>query len=174
MEHGRKQSMTQDEIRAFIANKTNEGLSLTAIQDALAAEGVKMRYMELRMLAAEIESVLQKKADEKAAAEVKPEEPQTQKNEPDTAAADPGTESAPASAAASAPAPGLRGQTSVTISPIQRPGYLACGTVTFGSGATAEWFLDQTGRLALDNATGQPDQEDIREFQLELRKVLGA
>ncbi len=163
--------MTQEEIKTFIADKTNEGLSLTAIQDALAAQGVKMRFMELRMLAAEIESVLLRKKEAEKPAEPAPAEKDTEKTE---AAENP----APADTAAAAPAepaaPGLRGQTSVTLSPIQRPGYLASGTVTFGSGATAEWFLDQTGRLALDNANGQPDQEDIREFQLELRKALGA
>ncbi len=162
--------MTQEEIKTFIADKTNEGLSLTAIQDALAAQGVKMRFMELRMLAAEIESVLLRKKETEKPAEAATAEKDTKKTEPaDTPA--------PAESAAPAPegaAPGLRGKTSVTLSPIQRPGYLASGTVTFGSGATAEWFLDQTGRLALDNASGQPDQEDIREFQLELRKALGA
>ena len=40
--------MTQEEIKQFIADKTAEGLSLTAIQDALSAQGVKIRFMELR------------------------------------------------------------------------------------------------------------------------------
>ncbi len=162
--------MTQDEIKRFIADKTNDGLTLTAIQDALAEQGVKLRFMELRMLAAEIESVLQKKAEDKAPAPVPEKNTETEKES--TAVQD---EAAPAAEPeTTAQTPGLRGQTTVTLSPIQRPGYAASGTVTFGSGATAEWFLDQTGRLALDNANGQPDQQDIREFQMELRKVFGA
>ena len=60
--------MTQEEIKQFIADKTAEGMSLTAIQDALSAQGVKIRFMELRLLAAEIESVLAMKEAEKAAA----------------------------------------------------------------------------------------------------------
>ena len=153
--------MTQEEIKQFIADKTAEGMSLTAIQDALSAQGVKIRFMELRLLAAEIESVLAKKDAEKAAAEAPaPEEKKA--------------EEAPAPAA---PAPDgaakVRGRTTVSVSPIQRPGFAMSGSVSFGSGVTADWYVDQTGRLGLDNASGQPDEQDIQEFQLELRKALG-
>lgn len=155
--------MTQEEIKQFIADKTAEGMSLTAIQDALSAQGVKIRFMELRLLAAEIESVLAKKEAEKAAAEAPaPEEKKA--------------EEAPAPAPA-APAPDgaakVRGATTVSVSPIQRPGFAMSGSVSFGSGVTADWYVDQTGRLGLDNASGQPDEQDIQEFQLELRKALG-
>lgn len=153
--------MTQEEIKQFIADKTAEGMSLTAIQDALSAQGVKIRFMELRLLAAEIESVLAKKEAEKAAAEAPaPEEKKA--------------EEAPAPAA---PAPDgaakVRGRTTVSVSPIQRPGFAMSGSVSFGSGVTADWYVDQTGRLGLDNASGQPDEQDIQEFQIELRKALG-
>ena len=155
--------MTQEEIKQFIADKTAAGMSLTAIQDALSAQGVKIRFMELRLLAAEIESVLEKKEAEKAAAATPaPEEKKA--------------EEAPASAPAS-PAPDgaakVRGATTVSVSPIQRPGFAMSGSVSFGSGVTADWYVDQTGRLGLDNASGQPDEQDIQEFQIELRKALG-
>lgn len=178
--------MTQEEIKQFIADRTNEGMSLSQIQDALSAAGVKMRFMELRLMAAEIESVLAKKeavkeAEEKAkAAEQKKDAPagpapadgmpQEDSYPEETAAAD-----VPANEPESAVGKDkMRGKTTVTVSPIQRPGFVACGSVSFGSGASAEWFLDQTGRLALDNATGKPDQQDLREFQMELRKAFGA
>ena len=61
---------------------------------------------------------------------------------------------------------------SVSVSPIQRPGFVVSGSVSFGSGVTADWYVDQTGRLGLDNASGQPDEQDIQEFQIELRKEL--
>ena len=155
--------MTQEEIKQFIADKTAAGMSLTAIQDALSAQGVKIRFMELRLLAAEIESVLEKKEAEKAAAATPaPEEKKA--------------EEAPASAPAS-PAPDgaakVRGATTVSVSPIQRPGFAMSGSVSFGSGVTADWYVDQTGRLGLDNASGQPDEQDIQEFQIELRTALG-
>ncbi len=160
--------MTQEEIKQFIADKTAEGLSLTAIQDALSAQGVKIRFMELRLLAAEIESVLAKKEAEKAAAETPaPEEKKAEEVPANTPAetAAPGT--APEGAAK------VRGKTTVSVSPIQRPGFAMSGSVSFGSGVTADWYVDQTGRLGLDNASGQPDEQDIQEFQLELRKALG-
>ena len=157
--------MTQEEIKQFIADKTAEGLSLTAIQDALSAQGVKIRFMELRLLAAEIESVLAKKEAEKAAAEAPAPAPEDKKTEE--------TPAAPAETPAPAGGEKVRGTTTVTVSPIQRPGFAMSGSVSFGSGVTADWYVDQTGRLGLDNASGQPDEQDIQEFQIELRKALG-
>lgn len=158
--------MTQEEIKQFIADKTAAGMSLTAIQDALSAQGVKIRFMELRLLAAEIESVLEKKEAEKAAA-VTPA--------PEEKKAEEAPASAPAEPASPAPdgAAKVRGATTVSVSPIQRPGFAMSGSVSFGSGVTADWYVDQTGRLGLDNASGQPDEQDIQEFQIELRKALG-
>ena len=157
--------MTQEEIKQFIADKTAAGMSLTAIQDALSAQGVKIRFMELRLLAAEIESVLEKKEAEKAAAAT----PAPEEKKAEEAPA-----SAPAKPASPAPdgAAKVRGATTVSVSPIQRPGFAMSGSVSFGSGVTADWYVDQTGRLGLDNASGQPDEQDIQEFQIELRKEL--
>lgn len=167
--------MDRNEIKDFIVEKTLEGMAMTAIQDALAEAGVKIKFMELRLLAAECDAVLEKKRQEKTAAEAKAAAANAEK----TAAAAPAqAPAAPAPAAvpaetAEAPA-GPRGETTVTVSPIQRPGYLACGMVTFGTGGTAEWFLDQSGQLALDNLKGpEPDRQDQQEFVRELKKVLG-
>ncbi|MBO5681373.1 MAG: hypothetical protein J6R64_02100 [Lentisphaeria bacterium] len=158
--------MTQEEIKQFIADKTAAGMSLTAIQDALSAQGVKIRFMELRLLAAEIESVLEKKEAEKAAAATPAPEEKKAEEAPASAPAEPASP-APDGAAK------VRGATTVSVSPIQRPGFAMSGSVSFGSGVTADWYVDQTGRLGLDNASGQPDEQDIQEFQIELRKALG-
>ena len=158
--------MTQEEIKQFIADKTAAGMSLTAIQDALSAQGVKIRFMELRLLAAEIESVLEKKEAEKAAAATPAPEEKKAEEAPASAPAEPASP-APDGAAK------VRGATTVSVSPIQRPGFVVSGSVSFGSGVTADWYVDQTGRLGLDNASGQPDEQDIQEFQIELRKALG-
>ncbi|MBO5693910.1 MAG: hypothetical protein J6S98_00740 [Lentisphaeria bacterium] len=158
--------MTQEEIKQFIADKTAAGMSLTAIQDALSAQGVKIRFMELRLLAAEIESVLEKKEAEKAAAATPAPEEKKAAEAPASAPAEPASP-APDGAAK------VRGATTVSVSPIQRPGFAMSGSVSFGSGVTADWYVDQTGRLGLDNASGQPDEQDIQEFQIELRKALG-
>ena len=49
---------------------------------------------------------------------------------------------------------------------------------TSANGSTADWYLDNMGRLGVDNLQGdQPGQEDIEKFQmalqLELRKIMG-
>ena len=67
----------------------------------------------------------------------------------------------------------ITGKTTVEVSPIARPGAVASGSVKFGSGVTAEWMLDQYGRLGLDKPTGKPTEQDIKEFQIELQKALG-
>ena len=166
--------MDNTAIKKFIAERVAEGVSLSKIQDELTAQGNKMTFMELRLLASEIENDIFKQQE--APAEPAPEETPAPAQDAAPAAA----EAAPAAPAQDAAAPAeeankVRGNTTVTVSPIQRPGYYATGTVKFGSDAEAEWFLDQSGRLGLDPTNDmKPDQQDIAEFQQELRKAVGA
>ena len=64
--------MTHDEIKAFIADRSREGNSLSKIQDMLAEQGVKMTFMELRLIASEIETTFWKQTE--PAPEPAPEE----------------------------------------------------------------------------------------------------
>ena len=57
--------MTHDEIKAFIAERTREGHNLSKIQDMLAEQGVKMTFMELRLIASEIETSFWQQSDPK-------------------------------------------------------------------------------------------------------------
>jgi hypothetical protein len=63
---------------------------------------------------------------------------------------------------------------SLEIDRLMKPGALVSGKVTFSDGVTADWSLDQMGRLAL--SAGQPgynpSQEDLQAFQLELKNAL--
>ena len=66
----------------------------------------------------------------------------------------------------------------IEISKIARPGMMFSGSVTLANGSTADWYLDNMGRLGVDNLQGdQPGQEDIEKFQMalqiELRKLMG-
>lgn len=138
--------MSDIEIKKFIAQELNNGVNLSHVQDMVAEKfGVKYTFFEMRMLAAELENVDWKKLD--------PEPPKAKEEAP-----------------AAAPAPGT-GVCKVERSKLARPGALASGTVIFGSGATAEWILDQTGRLGLDKLVGEPTEEDFQEFQTELKKL---
>ncbi len=172
--------MDQKQIKEFIAQKVPEGYSLSKIQDMLKEQGVHITFMELRLLASEIEEQVWKKTEEtKAAAEpvkdIAPaaepaEEAEAFPEEEPPAPAAPMQEPEPTAADQAAPA-APRGKTTVELSKIARPGTAASGTVKFGSGVTAEWVVDQFGRLGLDKASGKPDQQDIQEFQVELQKL---
>ena len=171
--------MDQKEIKNFIAQKVPEGYSLSKIQDMLKEQGVHITFMELRLLASEIEEQVWKQTEK---TEASPEAAQEIVSEPAEAEEFPAEESAipgeeavppsepqPEEKPAEPAAP--RGKTTVELSKIARPGTAASGTVKFGSGVTAEWVVDQFGRLGLDKASGKPDQQDIQEFQMELQKL---
>jgi hypothetical protein len=56
---------------------------------------------------------------------------------------------------------------------VTRASALASGKVTFSDGETADWMLDQTGRLGLNptNPGYRPSESDIMAFQQELQRV---
>ena len=170
--------MTQQEIKAFIADGIAQGLSLSKIQDALTAKGTHITYMELRLLASEIEVSQLEKLDKpkaKPAAPAAPAEPAPAPGmeEGDDEELPPPEAPAALSAGEAAPetAPAA-GKTVVEVNPIAKPGFLVHGSVKFASGVTADWFLDQDYRLGLSNNSGKPTETDIMEFQKELQKVL--
>ena len=176
--------MTHDEIKAFIADRTREGHNLSKIQDLLAEQGVKMTFMELRLIASEIETSFWQKADpqpEPAPAPEKMPQEAAPAGEADEyfpeddldGEALPPRSAAPAQGEAPADdgAPAPRGRTTVTIDQVQRPGFLATGEVSFGSGAKGLWGIDQMGRPMLEPTEGKPDRQDIQEFQLELQRM---
>ena len=70
------------------------------------------------------------------------------------------------------PPPGM--QLAVTMDTLTLPGALVSGKVTFSDGETAIWMLDQTGRPGLDPDTPgyRPSQDDIMEFQIQLRALI--
>lgn len=171
--------MDKAQIKSFVAEKTAEGLSLSKILDLLIEQKVKITFMELRLLATELESVDWSKTDkqEKAKDIAAPAAPQGQDDElpEELPGEEPFDEELPPEEAQAGAEPakpaGPRGATVVELSKLLKPGALACGSVKFGSGASAEWFLDQYGRLGLDKANGKPDQQDVQEFQAELQKL---
>ena len=207
--------MTNQEIKDYIAKMVPEGHSLSQIQDILKKEGVNITFMELRLLASELETEVWQKEDAKK---------EEERRKADKAAALAGSHNTPSPASPEQPYPGndpagmapgmgrgmgrlpeedmeedaayppqqesaasmpppvqeeaaeeaqqqVSGGTQVELSPIARPGAVASGTVKFGSGVTADWVLDRTGRIGLDNPTGSPTQQDIQEFQMELQKL---
>ena len=157
--------MDEMKVKQFVAKKLHDGVKLSDIQTMLVEElDCKMTFLELRLLAAELEDVDWSQFD-----------PQEKKQDPEEApaAADPVAGDAGAVDAADADVPAAIGTTTVEMSRLARPGAMAHGTVNFGSGASAEWLIDEMGRLGLDKVSGQPTENDIAEFQNELRKLFG-
>ena len=164
---------TEQERNEFIRKCIAEGMNLSKVQDALNDQlGIHMTYMELRMLTSEL-SVSWEAQDKKAEA-AKPrnkpaEQPQKQAEEAQPAEAETLPQEGDDDAAA-------EGDTKIEISPLMRPGTALSGTVTFASGASGEWYVDQRGRLGLMPAEGsaKPTQDDIQKFQIALQEKLQA
>ncbi len=66
------------------------------------------------------------------------------------------------------------GVVTVTMDSLTLPGAMVSGKATFSDGETAVWMLDQSGRPGLDPDTAgyRPTQEDILEFQKQLRALI--
>jgi len=144
--------MTTEEQKRIIGQMLNDGQSLSEVQKCLSREhGVGMTYLELRLLAAEVEVDWDKHEPEK------PAEPAADTPTPDTPLE-----------------PEVMSGTHITVHKVVRPGAAMSGEVTFASGATAEWYLDNFGRLGLNPTEGseRPTQDDIQDFQIELQRKL--
>jgi hypothetical protein len=144
-----------------VADWVNEGLSLSDIQKKITAElGVHMTYMDVRFLVDDLDLTLKDKEQPKPVEPAKDEAP---------AASTP--ESTPPGAAPAA------GNVRISIDPIQRPGVLVGGSVTFTDGQTGQWQMDANGQLGFvpPFAGYKPAPADVQQFQVvldeELRKL---
>lgn len=149
--------MDTQERDQLIAKLLSEGISLSDVQKTLEREhDIRMTYMDLRLIVSGLEVDWKKLDGEK---------------EEESAADDDGESEV---VEADATVEGGPGATRVNISKIARPGAVMHGDVVFASGKTADWYLDQMGRLGLNptNDSGQPDQTDLEEFQIELQQLM--
>lgn len=138
-----------DEQVACVAQWTREGASLSDVQKRLEEEfSVRITYMDLRFLIDDLDLEL-------TATGPKFDEPKVENLD-----AQPGS--------------GGGGGVRVSLDKVARPDALVSGQVTFSDGVSAQWHLDQMGRLALDAKQPgyKPSQEDLQTFQDELRKAV--
>ena len=144
-----------------------EGLKLSEIQDKLNSEfGLRMTYMEVRFLIDDLGVKLKDKPVEAPVPEIGGAKPGAAAGLP--ASAVPAPLSDPEDAAL--PGAGV----SVTVDQVTRPGSLVSGKVQFSDGKSADWHLDQMGRLGLaaKEPGYKPSQDDLMQFQLELQNEL--
>jgi hypothetical protein len=160
--------------RSAVRQWVEAGASLSDVQRRLKEEfGVSLTYMEVRLLTLDVGAQVKDK----------PEPKKTPAPPPAAAAADDAgdeladdalEDGAPAAAAPAPPAGGA--SVSVSLDRLIRPGSMVSGDVTFSDGKKARWMLDQTGRLGLDGVPAgyRPAAEDVREFQVQLQKLLAS
>ena len=127
----------------------DEGLKLAEIQKRLETEcGLRVTYLEVRFLVDDLK--------------LKPKDPPPPP--PPAVAAAPEAVEPPSALPAF-------GKVSLSVDQLTRAGALVSGKVTFSDGKTAEWFLDQAGRLGVapTDKGYKPAAADVQEFQLALQ-----
>jgi hypothetical protein len=62
----------------------------------------------------------------------------------------------------------------VTLDQLAKPGAIVSGKVTFSDGQSADWYLDQTGRLGVvpKQPGYKPSPADVQQFQVALQSEL--
>ena len=150
--------------KARVAEWVGQGCTIAEVQSRLAAElGMRLTYMDVRFLIDDLK--------------LKPKD-----IEPPKPAAPMVSPTAPAGTAAPAanpsvvpePEPGVS-SVSVQVDQVAKPGALVSGRVRFSDGKSADWYLDQYGRLGLvpEEQGYRPPQPDVMEFQAQLQEQLG-
>jgi hypothetical protein len=153
-----------DTQRRKVTDWIEQGLKLSEIQTRLEKElGLRMTYLEVRFLVDELKLM--------------PKDPVAPEPKPAELAAKP----APADKAlklSPEPEPEAtvagKGNVSVSVDQIARPGAVVSGKVTFSDGKTATWYLDEMGRLGLGASERgyKPSAADIELFQIELQREM--
>ena len=162
-----------------VAAWAEEGCSLGEIQKRLKDEfDVGLTYMDMHMLMLDIDVKL-KETEKKTTPPLATDENLLGGNDeagPDTNELDAGVEDAGSDLAEDSPSQdpdAPAGEVKVTISDLVRPGAVANGTATFANGETADWYLDQLGRLGLNptNPEFKPSQSEVMAFQQALQRA---
>ncbi len=157
---GGKSMQLDDAQRKKIGEWVAQGLKLSEIQNRLSSElGLKMTYMEVRMLVDDLKLVPK---------DIEPPKPAAPLS--NLAAPPPATK--PAEKPAAAPA---TGGVTVSVDQLAIPGAMVSGKVSFSDGQRMSWHIDQSGRLALSNPPQpgyRPPAADVQEFQMALETEL--
>ena len=138
-----------DTQRQKVAAWINEGLKLAEIQKRLESElGLRLTYLEVRFLVDDLK--------------LKPKDPP------------PAPKPAAKPEDTLVPLPSASARVNVTVDQLARPGALVSGKVKFSDGKSADWVLDQAGRLGLvpTEKGYKPPAADVQEFQLALQQEL--
>jgi hypothetical protein len=141
-----------EEQKKQVSGWIAEGLKLSDIQKRLEKEfGLRLTYLETRLLIDELKLVPKDVERPAQPKELSAQAAKGQKEPPPT-----------------------EGGVSVKVDSVTRPGAVVSGKVTFSDGNSADWYLDQMGRLGL--VPGQqgyrPSPTDLQSFQEQLQQEL--
>jgi hypothetical protein len=162
-------SLTQEQL-SQVEQWAADGATLNDVQTRLKNElGISLTYLEARLLMLDVGVRLKDKPREQP----KPEDPSPAA--PQDEVAEPGIpneDESPVDVDDPQATPG--GAVTLTADQITTPGALISGKVTFSDGQTANWYLDQFGRLGLGGAPQgyQPPKGDIPQFQKQLDQLM--
>jgi hypothetical protein len=157
-----------DAQKQQIARWLDEGAKLSEIQSRLAEAGVSLTYMELKFLLSDLQLKPKDAAPPPEVADLKVPASGSPPAQPAPPAPNPASQPTPPPVGA----PGAAVQ--LTVDQITKPGSIVSGKVTFTDGVSAEWFLDQMGRLGLTgpDKAYRPPAADVAEFQKQLQSEL--
>src|SRR5580698_7079110 len=155
-----------EEQRQHVKTWIEQGAKLGEIQTRLASEfGLRLTYMDTRFLVDDLKLV--------------PKDPEPPKVVEPPAAAKPPLTAKPVPAEAMAEdalplPPAGSGKVSLSVDQITKPGAFVSGKVTFSDSQTADWYLDQTGRLGVvpKQQGYKPSAADVQQFQTALQSEL--
>ena len=151
-----------EEQRQRVSVWISQGAKLSEIQGRLASEfSVKLTYMETRFLVDDLKLVPKDPEPPKVAELSAPDKKATPPPTPGESLDD-----------EPAPLPPGGGKVSITVDQITRPGAIVSGKVTFSDRQTADWYLDQMGRLGVvpKQQGYKPSAADVQDFQIALQQ----
>jgi len=150
-----------------VATWLADGLKLSEIQKRLESEfGLRATYMEVRFLLDDLKLMPK---------DIEPAKPAMLKGQPTGEEAGVSSNVAPEETLDQDTETAQKsGGVSVTVDQVARPGALVSGGVTFSDAQTAQWYLDQGGRLGLlpKQQGYRPSAADLQEFQMNLESAL--
>ncbi|MDY5954688.1 MAG: hypothetical protein SPK06_04590 [Kiritimatiellia bacterium] len=156
--------MLNEDQKNLIAQWIAEGATLSQVQSRIKSEfGVSMTFLDVRLLVADLGATLRdptpKASPQPASAEPVPPDSPTPPEPPLDSASDEEP---------------ITTSVLVELNEVAIPGTMVSGTVCFSDGQRGNWFIDNLGRFSLEPETigYKPSDEDLRQFQLQLRTLL--
>ena len=150
-----------DEQKQQVASWIADGMKLSDIQNRIATDfDTRLTYMDVRLLVDDL----------KVMPKDPPEPPKPAPTaEPEAPAAEPSALASPDD-----PAVPAGGKVTLSVDTLARPGTIVSGKVTFSDGKSAQWYLDQMGRLGVlpEEQGYRPPAGDVEVFQTQLDREL--